>query len=182
VLKPAKQPILQQSADVALVTDVFNPDKCGQNYFFENRKILDTTCRNRIHAEIFMEGVQNVIGESQFFADVANIGLMEKNTPFSDILQFTQDANPDILFVISAYNMKDETYLIPSLYGGYAVTQGIVSTSLLFYNVSSQSAFGKRSLIDTVYWVSREMTLYEYSKLERERESILDYLAFEAGK
>src|SRR5215510_12829690 len=73
ILKPAQQPVLQKSADVALFTDVFNPEKCRQYYLYDNKSVLDTACRIRLHAEIFMEGMQGIIGESQFFADVANI-------------------------------------------------------------------------------------------------------------
>ena len=183
VLKPAKQPVLEKSADVALITDVFDPPKCGQSYLFENRTVLDTTCRVRLHAEIFMEGVQDIVGDSQFFTDVANVGLLQKNTPLSDILSLTQDDNPDILLVLNDFKMKDETYFVPSIYGGYAVTRGIVSTSLLFYDAASQALIGKKSLIDSVYWISKEISRYEFMNLERgERESILAYLAYEAGK
>jgi len=181
-LKPAEQTLLRKSADIALITDVFNPEKCGQNYIFENRKVFDTTCRIRLHAEIFMEGMQDVVRESQFFADAANIRLLEKNTSFSDMTELARDADPDILLIINDFKMRDETYLVPSISGGHAVTRGIFSISLIFYDVKPQPLLRQRALTDTVYWISHEMSRYEFFKLERERESILEYLAFEAGK
>jgi len=174
--------MLQKTADIALITDVFNPEKCGQNYLFENRRVFDTTCRTRLHAEIFMEGVQNVVAESQFFADVANMGLFKKNTSFSDMILLIQDSNPDVLLVLNDFKMRDETYFVPTVYGGNAVTRGIVSTSLVFYDVKPQPMLRQRTLTDTVYWISREMSHYEFVKLENDRESILEYLAYEAGK
>jgi hypothetical protein len=182
VLKPAKQPVLQKSADVALITDVFNPEKCGQYYVYENRSVLDTTCRVRLQSEIFMEGMEDVIAESQFFTGAANIGMLEKNMPFSDMLLLSQDANPDILLVLNDFKMKDETYFVPSIYGGYGVMRGIFATSLVFYDVTSQSLLGQKTLLDTVYWVSEEMSHYEFVYMERDRESVLKYLVYEAGK
>jgi hypothetical protein len=182
VLKPAKQPVLQKTADIALITDVFNPEKCRKSYIYENRSVLDTTCRVRRQSEIFMEGIQDIIGESQFFTNVANIGLLQKNTPYSDMLLLSQDANPDVLLVLNGFTMKDETYFVPSIYGGYGVMRGTFIASLVFYDVASQSLLGQKNLLDTVYWVSDEMSHYEFVYLERDRASILDYLAYEAGK
>ena len=182
VLKPAKQPVLQKAADVALFTDIFNPEQCRQIYVYDNRNIFDTTCRVRLQAEIFMEGMQDVIAESQYFMDVANIGLLEKNMPFSDMVLLSQDVNPAILLVLNAFKMRDETYFVPSIYGGYAVMMGITSTSLVFYDVASQSLLGQRTLSDTVYWVSAEMSRYDFVNLERDREYFLEYLAYETGK
>ena len=182
VLKPAQQPVLQKAADVALITDVFNPEKCGQYYIYENRSVYDSACRVRLQAEIFMEGMEDIIAESQFFTGVANIGMFKKNMPFTDMLSLSQDANPDILLVLNAFTMKDETYFVPSIYGGYGVMRGIFITSLLFYDADSQSLIGQKTLLDTVYWVSEEISRYEFVNLERDRESILKYLAYEAGK
>jgi hypothetical protein len=182
VLKPAKQPVLQKSADVALVTDVFNPEKCGQYYVYENRSVFDTTCRVRLQSEIFMEGMEDVIAESQFFTGVANIGMLEKNMLLTDMLSLSQDANPDILLILDDFQMKDETYFVPSTYGGYGVMRGIFISSLVFYDAASQSLLRQKTLLDTVYWVSKEMSRYEFVNLERDRESILKYLAHEAGK
>jgi hypothetical protein len=182
VLKPAKQPILQKSADVALITDVFNPEKCGQYYVYDKRSVFDSTCRVRLQAEIFMEGIEDIIAESQFFTNVANIGVNKKNMPFSDMLLLSQDAVPDILLVLNDFTMKDETYFVPSIYGGYGVMRGTFITSLLFYDVASQSLLGQKTLLDTVYWVSQEIYPNEFVYLERNREYILKYLAHEAGK
>jgi hypothetical protein len=182
VLKPAKQPVLQKTAEIALVTDVFNPAKCGQYYVYDKRSVFDSTCRVRRQAEIFMEGVQDVVGESQFFTDVANIGLTEKNMPFSSMLSLSQDANPDILLVLTDFKMKDETWFLPSIYGGYAVMKGTVSTSLAFYDTHTQSLLGQKTLLDTVYWISEEISPYEFTYIESDRESLLKYLAYEAGK
>ena len=182
VLKPAKRSVLEKTADIALINDVFNPEKCGQNYVFEGRIVFDTACRVRYQSEIFMEGVQNVVGESQFFTDVANVGLLKKNTPYSDMVLLTQDANPTVLVVLNDFKMRDETYFVPSTYGGYAVTRGITAVSLAFYDVASQSLLGQKSLKDTVYWSSAEISHYEVMNIERDRASILEYLAYEAGK
>ena len=182
VLKPAKQPVLQKTADIALVTDVFNPEKCRQYYVYDKRSVLDTACRVRVQSEIFMEGMQDVIGDSQFFTDVANIGMSQKNAPFTDMLSLLQDANPDILLVLNSFTMKDETYFVPSIYGGYAVMRGTFITSLLFYDAAQQSLLGQKTLMDTVYWVSEEMSPYDFTYLERDRVSILNYLVYQAGK
>ena len=182
VLQPAKQSVLQKSSNVALITDVFNPQKCEQNYIYDSKSILDTACRVSRHADIFMDGMQSVIGESQFFTDVARIKMPKKNMPVSDMLLLSQDAQPDVLLVLNNFKMKDETWFATSIYGGYAIAKGTVSTSLFFYDVNTQSLLGQKTLPDTVYWISEEMSRYEFLKLERDRESILEYLAYEAGK
>jgi len=183
VLKPATRPVLQKTADVALITDVFNPEKCGQYYIFDRRNVFDSTCRVQRHAEIFMEGVQDVVAESQFFTDVANIGLLEKNIPLSDMsLLVSQEVTPDILLVLSDFKIKDETYFVPYIYGGYGVMRGIFVASLGFYDVAEQSLIGQKTVLDTVHWVSEEMSPYEFTYLERDRESILQYLVYEGGK
>jgi len=115
VLNPAKRPVLQKAADVALITDVFNPEKCGQFYFYDKRSIFDSTCRVRFQAEVFMEGIQDIIGDSQFFMDVANIGLSEKNMPFSDMLSLSQDADPEILLILNAFKMQDREFILEHL-------------------------------------------------------------------
>jgi hypothetical protein len=98
------------------------------------------------------------------------------------MLLLPQDVNPDILLILNGFKMTDEAYFVPSVYGGYAVTRGIVSTSLVFYDVVSQLLLGRKSSTDSVYWISKEMSRYEFANLERERASILEYLAYEAGK
>jgi hypothetical protein len=178
ILQPAAQPALYKTADVALVNKVFNPAKeqCGHYYLFENQRRYDTTCLQQTLSKTMMDGIKYIIDDSQFFTNTTNVISTESSN--AELEPNRENAT----CVLTQLSMKDETYFVPSVYGGYGVMMAIFSVKISLYYADIQEKKEEMTITDTVYWTSNEMSHYEFGMIEYERQSILPYLAFEAGK